>query len=597
MRRLTVLLGVPTLAAALLAASPSVANAAETACTPAPASAVADFLGIDQLHASGLDGAGLTIGVISTSYNNYDPALGSPATTAPVDVASGALPGAGNPCGHTQEVEVINDDAPNDDEGRAMLQIVHAIAPAADLVFTTGAGGDDLVTGDQAMADAIDSMVAAGVDVIVDDIMEEGDLAFASGFAATAAQRATDAGVIYTVAAGNLNVVGVPVTWNGEQLPSVGHSIGSWQTTEFRATTCPQAIIDSDTTKTFECMDFDPSAAVDNQATYWIYPYSGLAADARTAMGFLEWGDAPYAVTSAFSAYFLDADEAIVATDVIANDPTSPYAVAGNTDLFAGLAVDTLVQRNLVIAREVRESNRSVPVRFSFFDDNDPNVVVAAEYYESTETDTIGSSLVGRAANPSSVTVAAASMQRQPLSLDTYSGIGPQVRYFGAFDVGEAPSPLEVPVRKEGPTITGLDVIPTTFFSVPVDGGYLYPGTSAATPVIGATLALAKQSAPNASNEHLIGALTATATPLAETWTGTVPAQTSGAGIVNPTALIAAVREAPPAPAPVPDPAAPARLPDTGASTEGGIWAFGLMLLGLAGVAAARIRRSTRSAA
>lgn len=579
----------PALVAGFIALSPSVANAADAACAPAPASAVADALGIDQLHRSGLDGAGLTIGVISTSYDNYDTAdLGPAPTTAPDDVASGALPGAGNPCGHTQEVKVIQEGPADDDEGRAMLQIVHAIAPAADLVFTTGAGGVDLVTGDQAMGSAIDSMVAAGVDVIVDDIMEEGDLAFASGFAATAAQRATEAGVIYTVAAGNLNVVGVPVTVNGQELPSVGHSIGSWQTTEFRGTACPDAVVDRDLTKAFECMDFDPSATEDAQASYYIYPYSGLAADARTAMGFLEWGDAPYAVASAFSAYFLDENEAIVETDVIPTDPTSPYAVAGNTALFSGLAADTLVERNLVIAREVSESNRSVPVRFSFFDNNDPSVIVAAEYYESNETDTVGSSLVGRAANRSSVTVAAASMQRQPLSLDTYSGMGPQVRYFGAFDEGVAPSRLEIPERKDGPTITGLDVIPTTFFNVPVDGGYLYPGTSAATPVIGATLALAKQSAPDASNEQLITALTATATPLAATWAGTVPAQTSGAGIVNPVGLVAAVREAGPAPAPAPDPAAPARLPDTGPSTESGVWALGLMLLGLMGLAGAR---------
>jgi len=252
----------PVLVASLLALS-SGAAATAAACTPPPASTVVDALGIDQLHAAGLDGAGLTIGVISTSYNHYD---GTPVTTAPEDVASGALPGAGNPCGFEHEVRVIQEGPASDDEGRAMVQIVHAIAPAADLVFTTGAGGDDPVSDDQAMAAAIRSMVDAGVDVIVDDVMLEGDLAFASGFAATEAQRATDAGVIYTVAAGNLNIVGDTFDDDGIPSPSAGYPIGSWQTTQFRGAPCPEAVATYDPTVTLECVDFDPSEAIDTTA-------------------------------------------------------------------------------------------------------------------------------------------------------------------------------------------------------------------------------------------------------------------------------------------------------------------------------------------
>lgn len=598
MKRLTVLLGVPTLAAALLVLSPSAANAAEAACSPAPASAVANALGIEQLHATGLNGAGLTVGVISTSYDNYDTAdLGAPATTAADDVLLGALPGAANPCGYTQEVTVLQDDQPNDDEGRAMLQIVHAIAPAADLVFSTAGGGDDPASSDQALGVAIDGMVAAGVDVIVDDIMLEGDLAFATGFAAAAAQRATEAGVVYTVAAGNLTVIGQQFELDGAPSPSTGYSIGSWQTPAFEATACPPTVVSYDSTKSLECLDFDPTAEQDAEATFYVYPYSALAADARTSLGLLQWGDAPYEVTSSFSAYFLDEDGAVVTTDVITTDPTSPYPVAG-TELFAGLPTDEIAVRSLVIAREVRESNTPVPVRFSFFDNNELNVVVGAEYYESTPAHTIGSTLVGRAANLSSVTVAASSMQTPTRTLEAYSGMGPQVRYFGTFDAGTAPSPLATPERREGPTVTGLDVIPTTFFGELVDGTYYYPGTSAATPVVGSTLALAMQAAPNASNEQLIEALRTTATPLAETWLGTTPAQTSGAGIVNPLSLIAAVREVAPAPGPAPAPApAPARLPDTGASTEGGILALALMAFGLAGLAGARLRSRRRQSA
>jgi len=598
--RLIAVSAAPVLVASMLALSSGAANASPAAaCTPAPASAVANVLGIDQLHAAGLDGAGLTIGVISTSYNSYSTELyGTPATTAPDDVASGALPGAGNPCGYEQPVQVIQEGPASDDEGRAMLQIVHAIAPAADLVFTTGAGGDDPVSDDQALAAAITSMVDAGVDVIVDDIMLEGDLAFASGFAATAAQRATDAGVIYTVAAGNLNVVGDTFDVDGTPSPSAGYPIGSWQTTQFRGAPCPEAVAAYDPTATLECVDFDPSEAIDTTATYTLYPSSTLAPAQRTALGILQWGEAPYAVTSSFSAYFLDENDEVVASDVITTDPTSPYPVTG-TSVFSGLPTDTLSSRSLVIAREVGAgadaSAAPLPVRFSFFDNNSPNVVVGAEYFASSGNDTVGSSLVGRAANLSSVTVAAASLLVNPRSLDAYSGIGPQLRYFGAYDAGLAPAPLPVPERREGPTVTGIDVIPTTFFGVLEDGYYLYPGTSAATPVVGATLALAKQAAPSATNRRLVDALVATATPIATTWNGTVPAQTSGAGVVNPTALIAAVRETP-APAPSPAGTASATLPETGPTTDGLAWAAALLALGIAGLLGACARTRRRAA-
>ena len=177
-----------------------------------------------------------------------------------------------------------------------------------------------------------------------------------------------------------------------------------------------------------------------------------------------------------------------------------------------------------------------------------------------------------------------------PRRVDDCSGIGPQLRYFGPYEAGVAPAPLADPERREGPTVTGIDVIPTTFFGVFYDGAYLYPGTSAATPVVGATLALAKQSAPSAPNQRLVDALVATATPIATTWNGTVPAQTTGAGVVNPGALIAAVRETP-APTPSPAGTATATLPDTGPDTGGLAWAAALLALSLTGLLAARARR------
>jgi hypothetical protein len=114
--------------------------------------------------AYGLDGSGVTVGIISTSYNNASPSYNY-STTAAIDIASGDLPGPGNPCGRTTPVNVLKEGAASNDEGRAMLQVVHDLAPGAKLAFAPGFLG---VFGFQDEIRAL--RYNAGADIIVDDI-------------------------------------------------------------------------------------------------------------------------------------------------------------------------------------------------------------------------------------------------------------------------------------------------------------------------------------------------------------------------------------------------------------------------------------------
>ncbi len=140
----------------------------------------------------GLDGAGVKIGVISNSYDRAT--LLSQPSEAEVDVANGDLPGVSNPNGFSTPVSVVHDSL-GGDEGRAMLQIIHDVAPAAELFFHSGLGTTGMTT-------AINALVSEGVDIIVDDLTV-GAPFFQDSSAAQAVESAVTSGVVYVSSAGN----------------------------------------------------------------------------------------------------------------------------------------------------------------------------------------------------------------------------------------------------------------------------------------------------------------------------------------------------------------------------------------------------------
>ena len=88
--------------------------------------------------AFGVNGTAVKVGIISDSFNANAAAV----TDWSDDVATGDLPGPGNPCGFTTPVENLLDASPGNgaDEGRAMAQVVHDLAPGAALGFEASHG-------------------------------------------------------------------------------------------------------------------------------------------------------------------------------------------------------------------------------------------------------------------------------------------------------------------------------------------------------------------------------------------------------------------------------------------------------------------------
>ncbi len=144
-----------------------------------------------------VDGSGVKIGVISDSFDKNSGGGG-----AAGGIASGNLPGPGNPNGFTIPVQVLEDepDGPNanhSDEGRAMLELIHDIAPAAELAFHTGFAGP------ANFAQGILDLAAAGADVIVDDVSNFSQPFFQDGIIAQAANQVVAQGVPFFSSAGN----------------------------------------------------------------------------------------------------------------------------------------------------------------------------------------------------------------------------------------------------------------------------------------------------------------------------------------------------------------------------------------------------------
>ncbi|GAB2479238.1 S8 family serine peptidase [Jatrophihabitans fulvus] len=163
------------------------------------------FQRIDKVLAKGVDGKGVTVGILSDSYDTAtETYTGEPLTIhAQQDIASGDLPGYGNPK-YPTPVVVIQDlpaAGGGHDEGRAMAQIIHDIAPAAKLCFATAFAGEiQFADNIRRLADPAGKCKA---DVVVDDVGYGDEPVYSDGPVAQAVDDVAKQGVSYFSSAGN----------------------------------------------------------------------------------------------------------------------------------------------------------------------------------------------------------------------------------------------------------------------------------------------------------------------------------------------------------------------------------------------------------
>jgi Subtilase family len=486
-----------------------------------------------------LNGGGVTVGVLSDSFNCYA-AYGAPGSGVPVsgnqgyasngftadyatDVSTGDLPANVNVL---EEATCLDYGAPTQlpftDEGRAMLQIVHDVAPGASLAFYTA---DD---GEADFANGIGKLAAAGAKVIADDVGYFDEPFFQDGILAQAIDAVEAQGVAYFSAGGNdgtlsyENTSPVFTTVSTSGANSGEHLLNFDRTGATNSTALPVTI------------PAIPPGGLVGVVVQWDQPYVTGAAGSPGASSSID-----LCITGASGVTITDYDgNAVSCTgpNAVGVDPyqiliiSNPANAAGNTKQ------QTL---NIIVGLAANANGTKVPGR----------IIVAVE------DDGLGSTIDSFATNSASLqghpgaagaaAVGAAfyfdtpACGTTPATLEQFSSAGGAPILFDTSGVR-----LATPIVRQKPDFVGPDGGNDTFLGFQLTAGEVnttisacqnvtnYPnffGTSAATPHAAGIAALMLQANAAATPTQIYSSLRSSALPMS----ATTPNFNSGYGFIQ----------------------------------------------------------------
>ncbi len=487
----------------------------------------------------GVDGTGVNVGVLSDSFNS----LGGAAT----DVAANELPGPANTCGNTTPV-IVQADQAGTDEGRAMAQIVHDLAPGASLTFATA------MNGAADFANQIRTLKNNGASVIVDDVTYFQEPMFQDGVIAKAVDDVVAQGATYYSSAAN-NTVTIG-----------GHDVTSYETAAFRATPCPTAVVTFEGAGT-QCHNFSQSGT---DAGDTITVNAG-----KTIRLALSWNQPQGGVTTDLDLLLVDtATGAIQTSSFVSNAGTDGSQDPSEFFSFTNASGSTHSYR-MVVARYqgVGGGDGGTP-RFKIvnFLNGDTSVLGSVQYNTTAGNDVVGPTLLGHNGATRAATVAAVPYNNAAV-VEPYSSHGPARKCWGP-TTGVVPSPTMTPHPWYQPPASPLspcqsktvdfaatDGGANSFFGGFSAGAFRFFGTSAAAPHAAAVGALARQKYPCRTPDEILAAQRASAVPLA------YPVDVAGAGLVDANAMLGAIT---PCPASLFHPVTPVRVLDSRPATKVG---------------------------
>jgi hypothetical protein len=423
----------------------------------------------------GIDGTGQKICALSDSYNNDASAL----TTASTDIESGDLPGAQNPEGNTSPIDVLDDEVTDgSDEGRAMLQLIHDIAPGAELGFHTAFKG----VGN--FAEGIRELADAGCTVIVDDVGSSIEPFYQDGPISNAVDDVVETDdVAYFSSAGNDGQNSYEASFRNSGQPGV------LNTSSLRH-------------------DFDPGTTVDTEQSITIQ-------DGGTLNLFsFQWTD-PSAIVEGSDDADTDLDIALVtAADSI-------VAQSARDNIGTGVPVESMEYTNESGSSQTLDL---VVEKAAGPDPDEIKYIYFGSGYQIDEYETLGPTIYGHPMAEGAMAVAAAPFYNtgvynpnaDPATLESFSSKGGIPILFD-----QSGTRLSTPIQRQKPNVTGTDGIDNTFFGFDLPDDFFngvdadphpnFFGTSASAPNVAAIAALIKEVRPGLPPTEVYDRLESTA--------------------------------------------------------------------------------------
>jgi Subtilase family len=396
----------------------------------------------DKAISSGIDGAGVKVCVLSDGVNSLA-----------ARQASGDLPAT---------VTILSGQAGNGDEGTAMLEIIHDMAPNAALGFATAASSSP-----QFATNIVNLRSVAGCDIIVDDWTYFAEAAFQDGPIAQAVTTVTTAGALYFSSAANSGALthGTSGTFEGDFLAS-GAAV-------------PPAISEAVVLHSFG-----------------VNPYTSLTATSTLIS--LQWSDPLGGSGNDYDLFVMDSTGTTLlgsstSTQSGTQDPyeavscsTCPFPVG--TRIYVGKFSGNIRALRIDTHRG-RISNGTTGSTFGH------NAAGSGFSVAAVNVGTAGGgAFVGGATNPT----------------ETYSSDGPRKIFYQPN--GAVITPGNVLFNTNGgTTLTKPDLAASDCGSTSTPGFTVFCGTSAAAPTSAAIAALIKSAKPIATNAQIKTALLASA--------------------------------------------------------------------------------------
>jgi len=491
---------------------------------------------------STLDGTGVTVGALSDSYNCYPVyAQNHVAASGPAGYASnGFLATATNDINSSDlispvsvtEAECLSYGAPTQlpfgDEGRAMLQIIHDVAPGASLAFYTAENGE------AGFANGIKALANTGhAKVIVDDVGYFREPFFQDGIEAQAIDTVVGQGVAYFSAAGN----------DGHN--SYDNAAPSFSTLSHTAPTTNEYLLNFDnsgaTTTTqlsvnIPSLDQGELVALVLQ---WDQPYVTGAAGSPGATSHLD-----LCVTGASSGLVINLQGTSVTCtgpNATGDDPVQVLLVSNPANAAAPTAAQTI---NITIGLA---DGTAAPGLVKLAVEGGGLSTVINSSYANNPTLQGHPGAAGAAAVGAAPFYKTPGCGQSPAVLETYSALGGSPILFDT-----SGNRLATPVKRQKPDFVGPDGGNDTFLGFQIAAGRdtstvpqcannaSYPnffGTSAASPHAAAIAALMLQANATLTPAQIYGALQSTALPMGSP----SPDYSSGYGFIQADAALASL--------------------------------------------------------